>query len=130
MTNSSNSYLTEYCLNQVLFEIKLQKNIDDEKLFQDILNEIVCYLKKNRYLFSMKIENQVIDNFIRKAENNDLLDIDEYLNSIICWRLHYQNIKTPKLIKTLQNYLYILKQIKLWKIKTNQSGQLVKLQQK
>lgn len=36
MINSSNSYLTEYCLNQVLFEIKLQNNIDDEKLFQSI----------------------------------------------------------------------------------------------
>lgn len=68
MINLPNKYLTEYCVNSVLFEIKLQKNIDDEKLFQNILNEIISYLKTHRYLFSMKIENQAINNFIQKSK--------------------------------------------------------------
>jgi hypothetical protein len=129
MINSSNSYLTEYCLNQVLFEIKLQNNIDDEKLFQSILNEIISYLETHRYLFSMKIENQAINIFIQKVKDNDLSIIDCYLDSIIYWRLHYQNVKTPKLIETLQNYLCILK-ILMKCQKINNIDQSVKLLQK
>lgn len=129
MINLSNSYLTEYYLNQVLFEIKLQNNIDDEKLFQSILNKIISYLETHRYLFSMKIENQAINIFIQKVKDNDLSIIDCYLDSIIYWRLHYQNVKTPKLIETLQNYLYILK-ILMKCQKINNIDQSAKLLQK